>query len=69
MSENLNGVFDQGYYQRFDTRKDNMPDYLTKLAEQEKDFEPERVETIDLTFEKQNLTRASELNDDNVREK
>jgi hypothetical protein len=68
--EKLQGIFDQGFSGIYeDSSRKTMPDYLDKLAEQEKDFEPEQIEAPNITFDKDSsLSRANELTSDGSRE-
>ena len=66
--EKLGKIFDdQGMSGILEDKEIKLPNYLDKLAEQEKDFEPEKVEAEKLDFKALSLTRADELTDNEVR--
>lgn len=63
------GIFDQGFSGILDENKNKMPDYLEKLADQEKDYKPEYLETPNILFNKDSgLSRANELTSDGSRD-
>lgn len=69
MSE-LNGIFDQGFSGLLqDSNRKTMPDYIEKLAEQEINYEPPKLEVPNILFDKDSgLSRANELTSDGSRE-
>ncbi|MDD5651380.1 MAG: hypothetical protein PHF86_13355 [Candidatus Nanoarchaeia archaeon] len=67
----LNGIFDQGFSGILDSTpsRKTMPDYIEKLAEQEINYEPPKLEVPVIPYEKDSgLSRANELTSDGSRE-
>jgi hypothetical protein len=69
--DQLNGIFDQGFSGILDSApsRKTMPDYIEKLAEQEINYEPPKLEVPIIPYEKDSgLSRANELTSDGSRE-
>jgi len=66
----LQGIFDQGFSGILeDSNRKTMPDYIERLAEQEIDYEPPKLEVPNIPFDKDSgLSRANELTSDGSRE-
>lgn len=61
---NLNGIFNSGLSGIIEEQTAKLPDYLSKLAESEKDIqEPAKIESENLDFSASNGLVRSELND------
>ena len=68
--DRFQGIFDQGFSGLLqESNRKTMPDYIEKLAEQEINYEPPKLDVPNILFDKdQNLTRANELTSDGSRE-
>lgn len=68
--DELNGVFDQGFSGILqESSRKTMPDYIEKLAEQEINYEPPKLDIPNIPFDKDSgLSRANELTSDGSRE-
>jgi len=65
--QEFQGVFDNGFSGIIGSDKNKLPDYIDKLATDNADFDPEKIETVDIEYDPRNLDRATDLSDDNVR--
>lgn len=67
--EKFQGIFDQGFSGIIEDNRKTMPDFMEKLADQEMNYEPPKVDVPNIPFDNNfGLARANELTSDGSRE-